>query len=574
MLRRRLILLVPLLVLFAFLGTTVERAEGADVVTRAEGEDFTSQPAGSNVISGAGYSGGAALKFTQNNTASLNNITCSATCDVVLMASGGQSGGQATFSVNGSLPKALISTSTTAYTFHLPAGATTISVKAGNTGTGRNAVLDVVTFPASGGGGTDTTPPNVTIGSGPGDTSEGFASFTFSADEPATFECKLLRGSTTISPWAACTSPKTYSGLADGDYRFRVRGKDPSSNVSAIRNRDFTVTNGGGGTDPPPTWDCKGIHITEPADIDRIINSDGSGATRFCVHAGTYQVSEPAILKAGDKLDAQPGSMTKVDTAIDPDPVVKLVGSGTDNLLRANGSGISITWVDLSRASGTGTGTGAIAAGSAGSDFVVQYAEIHDNASLGISNMNGSVLDSEFYRNSGADSSLGFNASAVKGITEFEAIRVYVHDEQGNGLWCDVGCSNDSARANGFLVRDSVVVNNERAGIRYENSPNQALFLNNEIHGNGIKERRGGIDIRDSKNAQVLNNNFGPATIAGVSYLANTDRIGVRATDSGRSDRVDLSGIRVEGNNMNGDKIVTCDGRDVVCSATNTNVGR
>ena len=58
-----------------------------------------------------------------------------------------------------------------------------------------------------------------------------------------------------------------------------------------------------------------------------------------------------------------------------------------------------------------------------------------------------------------------------------------------------------------------------------------------------------------------------------MSYAANLERIGVRATDSGRSDRVNLSGIRVEGNNMKDDKMVTCDGRQVVCSA-NTNVGR
>jgi hypothetical protein len=87
--------------------------------------------------------------------------------------------------------------------------------------------------------------------------------------------------------------------------------------------------------------------------------------------------------------------------------------------------------------------------------------------------------------------------------------RVFVHDEQGNGLWCDVGCSNDPARENGFWVHDSVVVDSGRAGIRYENSPNQALFEHNEIHGNGTKERRGGIDIRDSQNATVEANKFG-----------------------------------------------------------------
>jgi hypothetical protein len=128
----------------------------ADVATRLEGESFATKPTGSSIVSGTGYSGGGALKFTQNNTAS-HTITCSATCDVVLMASGGQSGGQPTFSVNGLPAQALRSTTVTAYSFdvNLPAGQRTINITAGNTGTGRNAVLDVVTFPASAGGGTD-----------------------------------------------------------------------------------------------------------------------------------------------------------------------------------------------------------------------------------------------------------------------------------------------------------------------------------------------------------------------------------------------------------------------------------
>jgi hypothetical protein len=294
-----------------------------------------------------------------------------------------------------------------------------------------------------------------------------------------------------------------------------------------------------------------------------------------CVDAGTYTVSAPAILKAGDKLIGQPGTWTTIDTAtIDPpitkpNPVVKLEGSGTDNLLRARGNPISIRWVDLSGASGTGTGSGAITAGSAGSDFLVEFVRIHDNASLGISNMKGRIFHSEFFKNSYAGSALGFNGSAIKGITEYEAGNLYVHEEQGNGLWCDVGCSNDSFRDNGFWVHDSVVVNSARAGIRYENSPNQALFENNEIHGNGQKEWRGGIDIRDSQNATVRDNNFGPATItiAGVqvNYRANGNQIGVRATDSGRSDRVNLSEILVTDNDMNGDRIVRCGG-PVVCS--------
>jgi hypothetical protein len=129
-LRKRLIVLVPLLALFAFVATTEERAEAANIAV--EGESFNRPASGTNIITGTGYSSGAALKFTANVTAS-HTVNCSATCDVVLIASGGQSGGQASFSVNGSLPQALNSTTTTAYTFdvNLPAGSRTITVTAG-----------------------------------------------------------------------------------------------------------------------------------------------------------------------------------------------------------------------------------------------------------------------------------------------------------------------------------------------------------------------------------------------------------------------------------------------------------
>jgi hypothetical protein len=343
------------------------------------------------------------------------------------------------------------------------------------------------------------------------------------------------------------------------------------------------------------TWGCTGKDIKPGNDIDSIINNDPSGtATTFCVDAGTYQVSAPAILKAGDKLIGQPGTKpfvqkctagSCVNTNVpQPIPVVKLVGSGTDNLLRARGNPIFISWVDLTGAKGTGNGSGAITAGSAGSDFVVEFARIHDNASLGISNMQGTVRDSEFFRNSTAQSALGFNGSAVKGITEYEAARVFVHDEQGNGLWCDVGCKN-SARTTMtpkcptgcFWVHHSVVVNSGRAGIRYENSPNDALFENNEIHANSSDTTRGGIDIRDSQNATVESNVFGGATFRFIDPLnklvtmtygpnTNNQRIGVRATDSGRSDRVNLLNVIVRNNTMNNERIIGCDDRRVVCS--------
>jgi hypothetical protein len=76
----------------------------------------------------------------------------------------------------------------------------------------------------------DTTAPNVSITVHPAkatrSTTPGF-SFT-STDSTATFECQLDG-----APWAACKSPKNYTGLSEGSHVFSVRAKDPAGNVTA-----------------------------------------------------------------------------------------------------------------------------------------------------------------------------------------------------------------------------------------------------------------------------------------------------------------------------------------------------
>jgi hypothetical protein len=75
--------------------------------------------------------------------------------------------------------------------------------------------------------GNDTTPPETTIDTHPSDpTSSTSATFTFHADETATFECKLDAGSFT-----SCTSPKTFNGLSVGSHTFQVRATDTSNNT-------------------------------------------------------------------------------------------------------------------------------------------------------------------------------------------------------------------------------------------------------------------------------------------------------------------------------------------------------
>jgi hypothetical protein len=73
----------------------------------------------------------------------------------------------------------------------------------------------------------DTTPPETTIDSGPGNGKPGEASFSFSSSEPdSTFECSLDNGTS----WSTCTSPKAYSGLSAGLHTFVVKATDKAGN--------------------------------------------------------------------------------------------------------------------------------------------------------------------------------------------------------------------------------------------------------------------------------------------------------------------------------------------------------
>jgi uncharacterized protein YhfF len=61
------------------------------------------------------------------------------------------------------------------------------------------------------------------------------ASFSFTGEAGTTFECQLDG-----SAFAACTSPRSYTGLAEGPHTFNVRQTDTAGNTSA--NRTFTWT--------------------------------------------------------------------------------------------------------------------------------------------------------------------------------------------------------------------------------------------------------------------------------------------------------------------------------------------
>jgi Right handed beta helix region len=309
-------------------------------------------------------------------------------------------------------------------------------------------------------------------------------------------------------------------------------------------------------------------------DLDAIVNADDPTiGTRFQLEGPcTYPVDTMVVLKEGDELAGPPGSFVERYPAFDPEPTVEVVGSeGLRNVIRARGT-VRVEWVKIVGGTGqyspdgsplAGTGSG-LAMGKASNTSSLYAVHITGSDAAGITNAHG-IFDSIELDDTTQDPNfLGFTGSGLKAINEVEVRNSYIHDNQGNGLWCDVYCHDSESHLNGFWVHDNLVVDNGRAGIRFEEvgdvaDSGEALIENNEVHGNSTGAVRGGVSIHDAQNAVVRNNVFGAAVIAGVAYLPDSEGVAIRATDSGRPDRPDLWNVDIAGNVLNGEVIKGCE---------------
>jgi len=138
--------------------------------------------------------------------------------------------------------------------------------------------------PAAGSGG-DTTPPDTAITSGPsGTVASDSATFTFSSTEAgSTFACRLDAGAP-----EPCTSPQSYTGLADGEHTFAVAATDPAGNTDPTPDSRTWIVDPG---EPPPPPDGE-ITVVGSA-------SNSSPDARTSITIG-----RPAGTSAGDVLVA------------------------------------------------------------------------------------------------------------------------------------------------------------------------------------------------------------------------------------------------------------------------------
>jgi hypothetical protein len=328
------------------------------------------------------------------------------------------------------------------------------------------------------------------------------------------------------------------------------------------------------------------VNIPCGRDIDATINADPRAtATRFVLGADCIFTASATIVPSnGDEVAcAVAPTFVQRGPAFDPTTRCTVAGSASlANVFRPIGQGgttatvrfegITITGGNFTGSSGTGSG---IAEGSMTNSSSHYGIEVRDNDAAGILSAKGTFEGVELTNNTRDPSALSIIGAGMKVRTEVEVKNSYIHDTQGNGLWCDEGCADASNMPNGFWVHDNLVVNNGRAGIRWENvggsTAGEALIENNEVHGNSPNAVRGGISVRDAENALIQLNRFGAVTIAGVSYPPNSGGVAIIASDSGRADRPNLMNIDIINNNLNGETIRGCELPDtVVFCAGNT----
>jgi Ca2+-binding RTX toxin-like protein len=105
----------------------------------------------------------------------------------------------------------------------------------------------------------DDVPPETAIDSGPaGPTNDPTATFTFSSEAGASFECRVDAAS-----FSSCSSPFTTPTLADGPHAFEVRATDAAGNTDATpAARAFTVDT----SSPEPPVDPPGTPVDPPTE--------------------------------------------------------------------------------------------------------------------------------------------------------------------------------------------------------------------------------------------------------------------------------------------------------------------
>jgi hypothetical protein len=292
-------------------------------------------------------------------------------------------------------------------------------------------------------------------------------------------------------------------------------------------------------------YSCSGKDVYPTQNLTSVAQNSPGGTT-FCIHDGTYNISDPVRVDDNDRFIGVYNDSTR--------PAV--VTSRAMNVFEASGSdGALIKGLKISGAVGGNYCEPVCGRGIRGGEkLTVNDVWLTGNKNAGIGGggpgllVQNSIIDHNgsysFTRLDGGPST----AAGIKNMGSMTVLNSRITDNYWNGVWCDGGCG-------AFTVKNSVIARNGKAGIHNEISDGPSLFTGNTIKGNGILGsavlRVAGLLIVESTNVEAYGNTFGGNVRYGVHIASGS--------------RHALSGIKFHDNTMNGDPMKGCDLSGVNC---------
>src|SRR5215212_536317 len=431
---------------------------------------------------------------------------------------------------------------------------------------GANEQVNTIAVRARNGGGSDAgkplslvapgaSPASITLGTGSAGTTYDDRTFsvnmgpgtytigikitnltTAGDDENAFVDSFRLEGTTVTQP------PADSDGDGVPDSSDKCSGSDDRLDADGDGIPDGCDTQ-----EPPPTNECGSapncVDVFPGDDLDAKANAAPAGAT-IQVHgkAGVatyfYTVNNAIELKSGQTLIGDTGTTSTLGSAVIPSESVGMRAASTSMLtmIGVKGDPVRIAWLDINVAGAQK----AINGSSGGPGLQMDHVKVHGAKASGIGQYRGFVFDSEIYGNGTDPINFDGTVAGVKCIYACEISTSYIHNNPGNGAWCDVGCKSVANQPNGFYVHDNVVGSNGRHGIFYENAPKpglnpgdavRALITHNTVYGNG----KSGVSVSDSAFGTVDSNEF--AKTPSGTVLHNEDNVAIELHRSGVSSR-------------------------------------
>lgn len=321
-------------------------------------------------------------------------------------------------------------------------------------------------------------------------------------------------------------------------------GASPSEPAPTVAPTPPPLPSGGGSG-----AQCQGVSVASGANLQAAVDANPVGAT-FCL-TGTYRLSDPVKPKSGQSF-------------IGP---AAIVGTGAETSFEAKyrEGARNVSFVDLDVSGFTGSGLGCyVGTRVIGGRY---HHNERNGIGCGLEGAGGVLIDGVELDHNGSLEHLGSGAGGMK-FARGHGIVVrnsYVHDNLGNGVWCDVQCGD-------YTVVDNWISFNSRKGVHYEKSGESdeivryvgtAYIARNVVQNNGWGMREhGDAGIRgvSSKNMIIEHN------ILGGNVFNNGIKINEDGRLSGDRHGWPVSNIVIHRNTMNGDRIKGCELSGVTCS--------